>query len=72
MSQPIALCRKKVQAELNKEIELCRDKEFLCRDAAEEECEEECHENLDSITTFIKVSGSGTLSRQSLLCCNIK
>ena len=72
MSQLAALCRNKLQAELNEEIELCRDKEFLCHDTAEEVCEEDCHDTLYSVTTLIKANGSGTLSRQSLLCRNIK
>ena len=62
MSQPVALCRNKVQAELKEEIELCHDKEFFCRDTAEEVCEEDCRDTLDSITTLIKANGSGTLS----------
>ena len=53
-------------------MELCRDKEFLCRDTAEEMCEEDCCDTLDSVVTLIKANGSGTLSRQSLLCRNIK
>ena len=72
MSQPAALCCNKVQAELNEEIELGRDKKFLCRDIAEEVFEEDCHDTLYSVTTFIKANGSGTLSQQSLLCRNIK
>ena len=72
MSQRAALCRNKVQAKLKEEIELCRDKEFLGRDTAEEVCEEDCRDTLDSVETLIKENGSGTLSRQSLLYCNIK
>ena len=72
MSQPVALCRNKVQAELKEEIELCHDKEFFYYDTAEEVCEEDCRNTLDSITTLIKANGSGTLSGQSLLCRNIK
>ena len=65
MTQPAALCRNKVQAELKEEIKLCSDKEFFCRDTAEEVCEEDCRDTLDSISTLIKANGSGTLSRQS-------
>ena len=72
MSQLAVLCHNKVQVELEEEIELCRDKEFFCHDIAEEVCEESCHDTLDSIVTLIKENGSGTLSRQSLLCHNIK
>ena len=42
MSQPAAVCRNKVQAELKEDEELCHDKEFFCRDITEEECEEDC------------------------------
>ena len=63
MSQPVALCRNKVQAELREEIELCRDKNFFCRDTAEEVCEEDYCITLDSVATLIKASGSGTFSR---------
>ena len=72
MSQPTALCRNKVQAELKEEIKLCRDKEFFCRDTVEEVCEEDCRNTLDFVVTLIKENGSGTLLRQSLPCCNIK
>ena len=71
MSQPVAVCRNKFQVEF-KEIELCRDKEFFCCDIAEEECEEDCRDTLYFIVTLSKPNGSGTLSRQSLLCRNIK
>ena len=47
MLQPAALCRNKVQAELKEEIELYRDKEFFCRDTAEEVCEEYYRDTLD-------------------------
>ena len=63
----------KVQAELKEEIELSRDKEFICHDITEEVCEEDCHDTLDSyrdidqgkwkwnfVATFL------TLSRQSM------
>ena len=72
MSQPAALCRNKVQVEIKEEIELCRGKEFFCCNIAEEECEEVCRDTLYSIATLIKANGRGTLSRQSLLCRNIK
>ena len=72
MSQPAALCRNKVQAEIKEEIELCRDKEFFCCDIAKEECEEVYRDTLYSVTTLIKANGRGTFSQQSLLCCNIK
>ena len=48
MSQPTALCHNKVQVELKEEIELCRDKEFFYCDTAEEVCEEDCCDTLDS------------------------
>ena len=63
MSQPTALCRNKVQAELKEEIELCHDKEFFCHDTAKEVCEEDYRDTLDSVATLIKENGSGTLSR---------
>ena len=62
MSQPVALCLNKVQAELKEEIEIYRDKEFLCRDTTEKVCKEDCCETLDSVATLIKANGSGTLS----------
>ena len=65
MSQPADLCRKKVQAELKEEIELCRD-------TIEEVCEKDCCDTLDSVARLIKANGSGTFSRQPLLCRNIK
>ena len=65
MLQPVALCCNKVQAELKEEIELSRD-------TAEEVCEEDCHDTLDSVSTLIKANSNGTLSRQSILCRNIK
>ena len=54
MSQAANLCRNKVQAELKEEIELCRD-------IAEEVCEEDCRDTLDSIATLIKADGNGTV-----------
>ena len=51
MSQPTALCRNKVQAELKEEIELYCDKEFFYHDTAEEVCEEDCCDTLDSVAT---------------------
>ena len=72
MSQPTALCLNKVQAELKEEIKLCRDKEFFCHDTAEEVCEEDCCDTLDSVVQLIKVNDNGTLSQQSLPCRNIK
>ena len=65
MSSLADLCRNKVQAELKEEIELC------CN-IAEEVCKEDCRDTLDFVVTLIKADGSGTLSRQSLLCRNIK
>ena len=56
MSQPVDLCRNKVQAELKEEIELFHD-------TAEEVCEEDCRDTLDYVVTLIKVNGSGTLSQ---------
>ena len=72
MSQPVVLCRNKVQVELKEEIELCRDKEFFCRNTVEEACEEDFRDTLDSVATWIKANGNGTLLRQSLLYHNIK
>ena len=72
MSQQETVCSNKVQVELKEELELCSDKEFLCRNTTEEVCEKDCRDTLDSVATLIKVNGSGTLSRKSLLCCNIK
>ena len=72
MSLSAALCRSKVQAEIKEEIELCRGKEFFYRDIVEEECEEVCRDTFHSIATLIKENSRGTLSRQSLLCRNIK
>ena len=62
MSQPAALCRIKVQAELNDEIKFCCDKEFFCHDTTEEVCEGDCHDTLDFVATLIKENGSGNLS----------
>ena len=53
---------------LSRQIFLYRDKEFFCRDTIEEDCDD----TLDSIVTLIKANDSETLSRQSLLCRNIK
>ena len=61
MSQSVAVCRNKVQAELKAEIEFCHEKEFLCCDIAEEDC----RNTLYSVMTFSKANGSETLSRQS-------
>ena len=72
MLQLADLCPNKVQAKLKEEIELCSDKEFFCRDTIEEVCEDDCCDTLDSVATLINANGSGTLSRQSLLCRNIK
>ena len=72
MSQPAAVFRNKVQVEFKEEEELCREKEYFCRDIAEKECEEDCHDTLYSVATLSKENGSGTLSRQSLLYRNIK
>ena len=72
MSQPTALFLYKVHDKFKEEIKLCRDKEFFCRDIAEEVCEEDYCDTLDSVVTLIKENGSGTLSQQSLLCRNIK
>ena len=45
----------------------------LCRNKVQDELkEEDCHDTLDFVMTLIKENGSGTLSRQSLLCRNIK
>ena len=44
-------------------MELCHDKEFLCRDTAEEMCEEDRRDTLEYVMTLIKGNGSGTLSR---------
>ena len=62
MSQPAALCRNKVYAELKEEIEPCRDQEYFCHDIAEEVCEEDCRDTLDYVATLTKENGSGTLS----------
>ena len=72
MLHPTALCSNKVQTEIKEEIELCHNKEFFCRDIAEEECEEVCHDTFYSVATLIKENSIRTLSRQSLLCRNIK
>ena len=65
MLQPVDLCRNKVQAKLKEEIELFRD-------TVKEVCEEDYRDTLDFVVTLIKANGSDTLSRQSLLCRNIK
>ena len=45
----------------------------LCHNKVQAELkEEECRDTLDSVATLIKKIGSGTLSRQSLLCRSIK
>ena len=62
MSQPAAVCRNKVQAELKAEIEsLSRQRVFYC-DIAEEECKEDYRNTLNSVATMIKANGKGTLS----------
>ena len=58
MSQLETLCHNKVQAKIKEEIELCRDKEFFCRDIADEECEEVCCDTLYSVATLIKANGT--------------
>ena len=65
MSQPVALSRNKVQAEI-------KAKSFFCHDIVEKECEEVCRDALYSVVALIKANGRGTLSRKSLLCCNIQ
>ena len=54
MSQPAAVCRNKVQAELKAEIESLSRQRFFYRDIAEEDC----HDTLNSITTMIKANGN--------------
>ena len=63
MSQPAAVCRNKVQAELKAEIEFCRDKEFFCRDIAEEDCEEDYRDTLYFVVTLSKANGGETFSQ---------
>ena len=68
MSQPVAVFRNKVQVEFKMEEKLYSDKEFFYRDIDEEDCSD----TLYSVAALSKANGSGTLSRKSLLCCNIK
>ena len=72
MLQPATIYRNKVPIEFKEEEELCHDKEFFCHDIAEKECEEDCRDTLYFVATLSKENGTGTLSRQSLLCRNIK
>ena len=65
MSQPVVVCRNKVQAELKAEIESLSQQRVFCHDIAEEECKEDCSDTLNSIATMIKANVKGTLSRQS-------
>ena len=68
MLQQETFYHNKDQAELNEEKKLSRNKEFLCRDTTEEDC----RDILYYVATLIKVIGSGTLLRHSLICCNIE
>ena len=72
MSQPVAVCCNKVQAELKAKIEYLSRQRVLYRDTAEEEYKEDCRDTLNSVATMIKANGKGTLSQQSFLCHNIK
>ena len=56
MSQPAAVCRNKVQAELKAKIESLSQQRVFYSDIAEEECKEDCHDTLNSITTMIKAN----------------
>ena len=61
MSQPVTVCRNKVQVELKVEIEFPSQQRVFYRDIAEEECKEDCRDTLNSVTTMIKVNGKGNL-----------
>ena len=63
MSQPIVVCRNKVQSEFKAEIESLPRKRVFYRGIVEEECKEDCRDNLNSIVIMIKVNGKGTFSR---------
>ena len=65
MSQPVAVCRNKVQVELKAQIESLSRQRVFCRDIAKEECKEDCRDTLNSVATMIKATDKGTLSRQS-------
>ena len=51
MSQQAALCRNKVQAKINTEVEYCGDKEFFCHDVSKEYCEEDYRDIQNLVAT---------------------
>ena len=62
----------KVQDELKEEIELCRDKNLSITTLLKKCVKKTIATLLTLVVTLIKENGNGTLSRQSLLCRNIK
>ena len=72
MSQSVAVCCNKVQAELKADIESLSPTKNFFRDIVEEECKEDCHDTFNSVATMIKANGKGTLWQQSFICGNIK
>ena len=57
MSQPAAVCRNKVQAELKAVIESLSQQRVFCHDIVEEECKEDCRDTLKSVAKMIKANG---------------
>ena len=62
MSQPVAICHNKVQAELQEEIESLLSQRVLCCDTAEEEYKEDYRDTLNFVVTMIKANGKETFS----------
>ena len=65
MSQPVAVCRNKVQAELKVKMESLSQQRVFYHNIAEEDCrdtKEDYRDTLNSVTTMIKANGKGTLS----------
>ena len=65
MSQPVVVCRNKVQAELKEKIESLSRQKVFCHDISKEECKEDCRVTLNSVVTMIKAIDKGNFSLQS-------
>ena len=72
MSQPAALCRNEVQAEIKEEIELFRDKDFSVMTLLRKSVKEFIMTLFTLSRHLSRQMAEKPLSRQSLLCCNIK
>ena len=57
MSQPVAVYRNKVQAELKAKIESLSRQRVICCHTVEEEYKEDCRDTLNSVVTMIKAIG---------------